>query len=193
MELTKRQKEIINASIDLIATGGIQNFTMKSLSRDIGISEPAIYRHFDSKLDILMAILTSIRNDIQSFEKKNNIENNGTLEDINRMFCFQIESFVKNPSLASILFSEEIFQNELKLSNNVKSIMNDTCDLVEKVILREQKKGNVTCDINSQVLTNIIIGTIRLIVIKWKLAGCKNDLKKIYTMHWNSLNSLLKM
>ena len=46
MELTKRQKEIINTSSDLIATGGIQNFTMKSLSKDIGISEPAIYRHF---------------------------------------------------------------------------------------------------------------------------------------------------
>jgi len=51
--LTDRQIEIINKSIDIIATKGIQGLTIKNLSKEIGISEPAIYRHFESKTDIL--------------------------------------------------------------------------------------------------------------------------------------------
>jgi len=191
MELTKRQNEIINASIDLIATNGIQNFTMKALSKDIGISEPAIYRHFDNKLAILLTILNTIDDDMQSFEIKNTIAKNGTLDDVNKMLQFQMECFVKKPSLASILFSEEIFQNDLQLSKKVVSIMNNRSLLIEKVITREQEKKVVRSDIDAKVLTNIILGTVRLVVNKWKLAGSKTDLCAIYLSHWKSLRLLL--
>ena len=58
VSFTKRQTEIINVSIDIIAERGIQNLTIKNISKSIGISEPAIYRHFDTKMDILLAILS---------------------------------------------------------------------------------------------------------------------------------------
>lgn len=193
MELTNRQNEIINASIDLIATNGIQNFTMKALSKDIGISEPAIYRHFDNKLAILLTILNSIDDDIQSFEIKNNISENGTLDDVNKMLQFQMECFVKKPSLASILFAEEIFQNEVQLSQKVASIMNNRSLLIETVIVREQEKKVVRSDIDAKVLTNIIMGTVRLVVNKWKLAGSKTDLSATYLSHWNAVSLLLKI
>jgi len=193
MELTKRQNEIINASIDLIATNGIQNFTMKALSKDIGISEPAIYRHFDNKLAILLTILNTIDDDMQSFEIKNTITKNGTLDDVNKMLQFQMECFVKKPSLASILFSEEIFQNDLQLSKKVVSIMNNRSLLIEKVIVREQEKKVVRSDIDAKVLTNIILGTVRLVVNKWKLAGSMTDLCATYLSHWKSLRLLLTL
>ena len=55
--LSERQEQIIKASIDLIDNNGIQGFTIKNLSKAIGISEPAIYRHFESKFEILATIL----------------------------------------------------------------------------------------------------------------------------------------
>jgi AcrR family transcriptional regulator len=193
MELTKRQNEIINASIDLIATNGIQNFTMKALSKKIGISEPAIYRHFDNKLAILLTILNTLDDDSQNFEIKNTIAKNGTLDDVNKMLQFQMECFVKKPSLASILFSEEIFQNDLQLSKKVVSIMNNRSLLIETVIVREQEKKVVRSDIDAKVLTNIIMGTVRLVVNKWKLAGSTTDLCATYLSHWKSLRLLLTL
>ncbi|MCK5088225.1 MAG: helix-turn-helix transcriptional regulator, partial [Melioribacteraceae bacterium] len=47
--MTKRQAEIIDESIKLIADKGIQGLTIKNLSKAIGVSEPAIYRHFENK------------------------------------------------------------------------------------------------------------------------------------------------
>lgn len=48
-DFTVRQKQIIQQSIQLIADKGIQGLTIKNISKSIGISEPAIYRHFDNK------------------------------------------------------------------------------------------------------------------------------------------------
>lgn len=46
---TERQQEIIDVALKLINNKGIQGLTMKYRSRDIGISEPAIYRHFETQ------------------------------------------------------------------------------------------------------------------------------------------------
>ena len=55
--LTDRQQEIIDTSLEIISTIGIQGLTIKNLSKRIGISEPAIYRHYENKISILLAIL----------------------------------------------------------------------------------------------------------------------------------------
>ena len=57
MEYTARQIEIINAATELMNQGGIQQLTTKSLAEKIGFSEPAIYRHFKNKTDILSSVL----------------------------------------------------------------------------------------------------------------------------------------
>jgi len=43
VQFTSRQKEIINAAIDLIADNGIQQMTIKNLAIKIGFAEGAIY------------------------------------------------------------------------------------------------------------------------------------------------------
>ena len=55
--MTKRQEEITKEAIKLISEKGIQGLTIKNLSKRIGISEPAIYRHFEGKTDILLNLL----------------------------------------------------------------------------------------------------------------------------------------
>ncbi len=53
--LSERQIQIRDEATKLIASKGIQGFTIKNLSKAIGISEPGLYRHFESKVDILSA------------------------------------------------------------------------------------------------------------------------------------------
>ena len=58
---TERQIQIVKSSIELIASKGIQGFTIKNLAKVIGISEPAIYRHFENKIEILITILNNFK------------------------------------------------------------------------------------------------------------------------------------
>jgi AcrR family transcriptional regulator len=57
MNFTEKQIHIINTSIELIAEKSIQGFTIKNLSKKLGVSEGAIYRHFKSKTEVLLGIL----------------------------------------------------------------------------------------------------------------------------------------
>ena len=54
-EFTDRQIEIMEAATNRISKYGIQNLTIKTLAEDIGLSEPALYRHFKSKMKFYWA------------------------------------------------------------------------------------------------------------------------------------------
>lgn len=83
MKPTKRQQEIIDISIALIADKGIQSLTIKNISQCLGISEPAIYRHFASKFEIQMAVLESferIAADVLDSEEINKLSSLNKIE-----------------------------------------------------------------------------------------------------------------
>ncbi len=64
---TARQKEITEVALELISEKGIQGLTIKNLANKIGITEPAIYRHYDSKIDILIAVLDLFKQNTEHF------------------------------------------------------------------------------------------------------------------------------
>ena len=53
MKRTKRQDEILDIALNLLADGGVKNLTMKRIAESIGVSEPAVYRHFKNKTEIV--------------------------------------------------------------------------------------------------------------------------------------------
>jgi len=176
--LTERQIEIINKSIDIIANKGIQGLTIKNLSKEIGISEPAIYRHFESKTDILLAILHNFQ-EMSSFmnEVIKDIDDTA-IGKIEFLFTKIIEIFSEEPSQISVVFSEEIFKNEDILKEKIVEIMDLKEKVVEDIILEGQKKGEVRNDIDNRTLALIVIGALRFRVKQWDLRNQHKNLQK---------------
>ena len=174
--LTERQEEIINKSIEIIATQGIQRLTIKNLSGDIGISEPAIYRHFKSKTDILLAILQNFQEVSSYMEKAISGIKESFIGKIEFMFIKIIEIFSQEPSHISVIFSEEIFKNEVVLKEKIVEIMSSKQKFIENLIVEGQRNGEIRGDIDYKILALIVVGALRFIVKQWDL---KNQHKNL--------------
>ncbi len=188
--LTGRQYEIMQSSIRLISEGGIQHFTIKALAESLGISEPAIYRHFSSKMDILLSMLTFTENEGKDFRETVNSES-PSLHQIEIMFSRQAKLFTENPALSAIIFSEEIFQNDTRLSEKVLQLMNERQDIIYATLVRIQQVKEIRTDIDPEYLTLMIMGTLRLIISKWRLNKFSFDLEQEISRAWAALHNLL--
>ena len=173
---TDRQKQIIQVSLDLIANSGIHGLTIKNISKKIGITEPAIYRHFDSKSDILMGVISKVKEssgvDLFTLENKTLT----TKKLILKAFTTRAQRFTKNPSIAAVIFSEAIFENDSVLSGAISSIMEESHMKMVKIIKRGQGKGEIVDSIKAEQLALMIIGTFRLLVTKWHMSNNSFDL-----------------
>ncbi len=190
-DFTKRQKEIIEVSIELISKGGIQELTIKHISGEMGISEPAIYRHFESKLDILLAILTYFEDLTTYVSEKAFSMKNPAFERIETFFAGLMDEFSKNPSLTKVIFSEEIFQNDRRLSEKVLSIMKGHQRKIFEAVGEGQVNGQIRNEIPQKHVVIFIMGTFRLLVIRWRLSGFNFDLKQEGKELFSSMKKLI--
>ncbi|HIP49235.1 MAG TPA: TetR/AcrR family transcriptional regulator [Lutibacter sp.] len=188
--LTERQAEIIETSINLIATKGIQGLTIKNLSKEIGISEPAIYRHFESKTDILLAILKKFE-EMSSFMDTVINQLDTAMAKIEFMFLKIVEIFIDEPSHISVVFSEEVFKNEEVLKNKIVEIMEAKVKTIENIILEGQNNNEFRTDIEHKILATIIIGTLRFMIKHWDLKNQHKHLKEESRNIVNALKILL--
>jgi AcrR family transcriptional regulator len=190
--LTKRQLEIIDVSIGLIAEKGIQNLTIKNIAEKMNISEPAIYRHFDCKLEILLAILDSFDQRVDALFEQVNQSTAPYTEKLKAFYLARCEEFAKTPELARVIFSEEIFQNEKVLSDKVSIIMQKHQVFIAKIIGQAQENNELRADLPKEHLSLIIMGTLRLMVTRWRMTGFRFDLEKLASEMWMSLEILIK-
>ncbi|KAA3620467.1 MAG: TetR/AcrR family transcriptional regulator [Calditrichaeota bacterium] len=190
-KFTARQQEIIKASTELVAEQGIQGVTIKKLSKKIGISESAIYRHFDSKLDILLGILSQFRS--HKMEVLDKIQGSGAteLEQLEMIFKERFNQFTQYPAITAVIFSEDIFQNEKELADEVYAIMNSSLQLILIVIKKGQNNKSIRSDISADQLSLIIVGALRLLVARWRLSGFAFDLRREGDKLWGNINQIL--
>jgi TetR/AcrR family fatty acid metabolism transcriptional regulator len=187
-----RKGEIINASLRLIEKKGIQNLTTKNIAKEVGITEPGLYRHFKNKQDILAAILAVFRSTIKKSMDSVVTSEASSLDKIGNLYANTLRRFQKDPSITAAIFSEEIFQNNKALAREVFSIMETTREGIQKLIGDGKKRGEIHVDVSDYQLSLIIMGAFRLLVTRWRLSGRSFDLTDEGSFLWGSLKSLIK-
>lgn len=191
-EITERQQEIINVSLELIAESGIQSLTIKNLANKIGFAESAIYRHYENKIQILLAILDYFKQNTDKFFSNQLNSNDNTLTKIENLFKNHFKKFTASPSLVSVIFSEEIFRNEIELTEKVKEIMNKNTTILITIIESGQKNGEIRTDIEASHLSVMIMGSLRMFVKQWHMADYKFNLIERGEEIINSIKKLIK-
>lgn len=176
--LTERQEEIIETALELIDAEGIQGLTIKNLSKRIGISEPAIYRHFDSKIHIITTVLEMLKKNSESIFNLKISENENSVEEISELFKSHFTLFINKPVLASVIFSEELFKNETVLKEKVNEVITHNNEILVSIIKAGQERNEIRQDIEAGDLSIFIMGTLRLYVKKWQLSGLSFNLKQ---------------
>lgn len=190
--MSDRQKEIIDVSLQLIAENGIQGLTIKNLAKKIGFSESAIYRHFENKIQILVAILNFFKENTERLFTAELNSDKDAISKINHLFLNQLKNFTHSPSLVAVIFSEELFRNEAILVERVSEIMNNNFDTLTQIIKNGQEKGEIRADIEASHLSVVVMGTLRLFVKQWQMSNYSFDLIKEGNKLSNSIKILVK-
>lgn len=190
-KFSERQIEIIEAATKRIDEHGIQDLTIKTLAADLNLSEAALYRHFKSKNEILLGLLTYFIEEMKGrLDQILANKDRSPSELLKDLFDSQLKTFVQKPSVVSVIFSESIFQFNKELSSTVSSMMELMQNHIESIVKKGQANGSFSKIVGVSTTTTIIMGGMRITVLKWKLSGHKSDLIKDGN---KVLNGILKM
>lgn len=185
---SERQKEILDTALLLAAAGGIPNVTIKQLAAALGVTEPAIYRHFTSKSAIIRAMIGNFKTAADN-----------ALITGGRGGLAGIEAFVKsrfalaesNPALAKVMFAEELFMDDPEYAGLIMDMMHSHRDLLRGMFEAARRNGELRSDIAPDTLFRIVMGPVRLLVKQWGMSNRAFDLRAAGDELWDSLVKVL--
>jgi AcrR family transcriptional regulator len=101
----ERRRQLADITLDIIAEKGLRRFTTAELAAGASIAEGTIFRHFDSKKEIVEAAISRMEEVLfEGFPPTDP----DPLARLGRFFRKRLELVARHPSVAALVFSEQL-------------------------------------------------------------------------------------
>lgn len=190
-ELTDRQEEIIIAAIYIIAEQSAQGLSMRNIANRVGVSEPALYRHFENKDDLLQKLIFYLTNYVNNTFQWQDDSDQSALEQLEESLGNTMKFFSDSWPFTTTLYATDMFFNKPELANELQSVNKTSIARINKILLRGQRDGNINKNIRSDQMAVVIFGAVRLLIERWKMSQRSFDLVEEWDNVWEALRTMI--
>ncbi len=139
MEITARQLEIIEAAGKILTTSGVSGLTIKNLAKEMRFSESAIYRHFESKEEIILSMLNYLATNTE--KRLSDIQlTTDPEENLKALFREQFSFFSLNPHFVVAVFSDGLLEESQRINETFMKLMNIKMKFLMPIIMEGQQR-----------------------------------------------------
>lgn len=155
-------------------------------------SESALYRHFNSKKEIIIALLSYLSDNIDKrLTLANNSESNFE-ERFRAILQNQFAFFGEHPHFVVAVFSDGLMEESINVNETILNLLFVKIKFLLPIILQGQQEGSLRNDIQADELMQIIMGTFRLLMFRWRIENFQFNIETEGTKMINTLLSLVK-
>ncbi len=191
-EFTERQLEIIRATIGLVSEEGLQNFSIRKLAKRVGVTEPAIYRHFENKDDLMIKLASHIVRNWHGLLDELPIPKLPFIEQVRYIFDQVVFYFEENRAFAKTLVSATFFDGDSGMSEILMELKNEGLMRFAEFLTIGQKAGAIRSDIEPVDVARVFFGSVWWLVVDWVSRQFPDNLKKEWVSLWSCLAALLE-
>lgn len=185
----ERKEEIVRTSLALMAEVGPDRLTTGMIAAQIGLTQPAVFRHFPSKQDIYLGIVAWLRNQLLEVVWK----------DLDGLALAQLRMLVErhlrlisaNPAIPSLLFSREIMVLNPYVRDELRDLTVAYQQRIEELIKQGGKDGSLYGALEEQQFSFMLLTLLPGLSIHWILRDRSFDLVAEGLRLFDNLHPLL--
>jgi AcrR family transcriptional regulator len=172
-----RKAEIVDTAIRLSAEIGPDRVTTQHLADAVGVTQPAIFRHFSTKTEIWAAVGDRIVGELQALNSHPVVIAQD--DPHNRLKQLVGQHFVhvaKNPAIPAILFSRELHAGNEPLRNKFSGLVVARGDEIAGLIRSAQEAGIHHAGIAAEDAAQLVAAAMQGLSLRWLLDNQGFDL-----------------
>ena len=174
----ERKAEIIEVTLRLAGEVGPDRLTTEALAKEVGISQPGIFRHFASKGAIWEAVGQHIGKLLQAripLTKKKNVR---PVDELRDYFVGHLRFIETTPAIPAILFSRELHAENDKLRTFFAGLIKSRHTHFSKLIAAEIEAGRFRKTLDAGDAAYLILALVQGLAMRWSLNDRSFDLPK---------------
>lgn len=169
----QRRDIIVDAVIDLAGEQNPSEITTAAIAQHMGLTQGALFRHFQSKDAILQAVMSWVADRLMSSIEKAAASRVGCIEKLESMFTTHINFIKDHPGIPRLLFGELQRSEETGPKKIAQMLLNQYKKRLVSIIEDGKAKGELDAKLNSDAAATLFIGTIQGLVMQSMLAPNK--------------------
>lgn len=166
-----RKDRILVDAISLLDEGGIQGLTTRKIAERQEISEPAIYRQYKNKLDIIMHIIEEYANyDDQIMNTISEMKMNpkDALVFYTNRYAEHYENY---PEITTVMYSFDTYRYEQVTNERMTAIYKNRQDFLESVAKEGIEEGVFRGFFTAEEIAETVSGLLFADTHRWRTFG----------------------
>lgn len=174
--VSDRKEQIAEVALRLADTLGPERVSTTAVARVIGISQPALFKHFPTKGAIWQAVARLIVDRMEDAWKAAAAEETDAMARLRRLIHSQLSLVQGAPGIPAILFSRELHARDTELRQVFFQLTQRFRDVIETIVADGQTAGTVTTASTSRDIATLVQSMIHGTVLRWSMSGQAFDL-----------------
>jgi AcrR family transcriptional regulator len=166
-----RRLEILQATLRLAGEVGPDRITTETVARDVGLTQPAVFRHFATKQDLWDAVADYIGKTMEAGWAESGRRNGAPEYRLRFLVATQLRLIQSTPAIPAILFSRELHSRNAALRKALFGLMRRFQGLVARSIAEARDAGAFRDDLDPDDAALLVIGLIQGLALRWSLSG----------------------
>ena len=167
----ERKAQIVAEVLRLADEIGPDRLSTTDVARAIGLSQPAIFRHFPTKGALWLAVAEDIADRLQSYWAAAEAGATGSHARLKALISAQLTAIAETPALPSILFSRELQVDNHSLRDVFRGVLGAFQGRLVVVLRDMQASGDLRSDVSPEDIAILLTSLVQGVAIRWSLGA----------------------
>lgn len=166
-----RKTEIVVTTLRLADELGPDRLTTQAVADSVGLTQPAIFRHFPSKQVLWLAVGHTIADAMTTAWERELTDKTDPLQRLVGLVLVQLRQIEANPAIPAILHSRELQTENADLRQIFGALMMRFQGLLRSQLTQARQAGQVRSDLAPEDGAVLLISLIQGMAIRWSLGN----------------------
>lgn len=167
-----RQAELVQAALGLAALRSPAEITTGELAQAIGITQGGVFKHFESKEAIWLAVLDWAHQSlIERLKQAAQTRQASALQALRAVFMAHIDFVEQYPGVPRLVFQELQHAKPTPLKSRVQQLMADYRTLLAQVLARAREEGLLATEVDLPSAAVLFMGAVQGMVMQSLVTG----------------------
>lgn len=165
-----RRGQILEATLRLLADTPIEALTTRELAAELGVTQPALFRHFSSREAIFVEVVEHARGELEAIASRVLARGGRATEVLRALGDALLTHAEAAPGLPRLLFASATAKPG-RVREALRAVVGMQAALAAELVRQGQGEGDVAASIDPAHAATLFVGAIQGLVLRWEIGG----------------------